>query len=338
MMITEPKVTIIMPVYNLEKYLVRSIDSVLNQTYKNIELIVVNDGSTDDSQKIINSYIAKNNNIFCFNCKNSGVFKARLYGVSKAKGEYICFIDGDDYMDPEMIDVLVKNAYAYKADISHCGYKMVFPDGRIDEYYGTNKIVVQDNLKGVIDLLQGEFIEPGVWNKLYKIELFGKLQENSLDFSIKINEDLLMNYFLFKSANCSVYQDKTLYYYILRQNSATTSQINLNKLLDPIKVLNIIIRDTDIISVKNLLLCRKCRQLIKNTVICSEDQRQFVVDQRNSAIRELRKNFLHYFKASNRDFKIRLMLLIIVICPKFYQYIYVCYQKITNIDKKYDIS
>ena len=119
------KVSLIMPAYNIESEIKRSIESVLKQTYTNIELIIVDDGSKDSTPNIIDQYAKYHANIIPIHRENGGVFSARIDGIFQSTGDYIGFIDGDDYIEPEMIEQLLKNAIEHNADISHCGYKMV---------------------------------------------------------------------------------------------------------------------------------------------------------------------------------------------------------------------
>ena len=119
-------ISVIVPVYNLENYIVRTLDSILSQTYKNIEVIVVDDGSTDSSAKIIDDYADLHRDVIkILHIKNSGVSVARMKGVLAAKGDWIGFTDGDDVIEPDMYERLFDNAQKYNADISHCGYQMV---------------------------------------------------------------------------------------------------------------------------------------------------------------------------------------------------------------------
>lgn len=236
-----PLISIIIPAYNIENYIAKCLDSLLNQTYKNIEIIVVNDGSSDNTGKVIDDYASKYENIKAIHKKNAGVSAARNSGMEVANGDYIGFVDGDDTVDEEMFEVLINNAIKYGADISHCGYKMVFPS-RIDYYYNTGELIEQDNELGLKDLILGQRVEPGLVNKLYKRELFKTVRMNE---EIKINEDLLANYYLFKQSSKSVFYDKCMYSYILRKGSAATSKVNINKIVDPIKVRKEILDDLE---------------------------------------------------------------------------------------------
>ena len=226
------KISIIVPAYNIAEFLPRCLDSILSQTYRNLEVIVISDGSTDGTNEIINNYAKKDNRIIPVFKNNTGVSDTRNKGIDQATGDWIGFVDGDDYIEPEMYERLLNNALKFNADISHCGYQMVFPS-RIDYYYNTRKIIIQDNEKGIIDLLSGDYIEPGLWNKLFRKSC---IEEIRLSEDIKINEDLLFNFFAFVNSKQSIYEDISFYHYILRKGSAATSGINDNKLFDPMKV------------------------------------------------------------------------------------------------------
>ena len=229
----EPLLSIIIPAFNIEQYISRALDSLINQSYKNIEIIVVNDGSTDSTGDIIDSYVKKDNRIKVIHKNNEGVSIARNTGIHLAKGDYIGFVDGDDTVDDDMFETLIQNAINYNADISHCGYKMVFPS-RTDYYYNTGDIVIQDNQEGLKDLLKADRVEPGLWNKIYKSSLFEDIRLNE---NIKYNEDLLANFYLFKKATKSVFYDKCFYNYMIRKGSAATKQVSKNKIVDPVLVL-----------------------------------------------------------------------------------------------------
>ena len=141
-----------------------------------------------------------------------------------------------------MYERLLMNAVRYKAQISHCGYQMVFGDGRVHSFYNTGRLVQQDTLTGLQDLLDGSYIEPGLCNKLFHKSLLHSLLHNdAMDLSIKEHEDLLMNFILFMKAEKSVYEDFCPYHYIVREDSASRGRKNANQIFDPIKVKQIII-------------------------------------------------------------------------------------------------
>ena len=244
------KISVIIPAYNIAEYLPRCLDSIIDQTYKNLEIIVISDGSTDKTNDIIKEYEKKDSRIVAVLKENSGVSDTRNKGLDIATGDYIGFVDGDDYIEPEMYEVLLNNALENNADISHCGYQMVFPT-RVDYYYNTKKKVIQDNNKGIRDLIVGDYVEPGIWNKLYKKEVLDGVRMPS---NIRINEDVLFNFYAFIKSEKAVYEDLPFYHYILRKGSAATSKVNENKLYDPIKVRKEIFEycqvnfDSDIIS------------------------------------------------------------------------------------------
>lgn len=229
-------ISVIVPVYNLEKHISRTLDSILSQTYKDIEIIVVDDGSTDKTGHIIDDYQKKVSCVRSYHIQNSGVTAARMVGISKAKGEWIGFCDGDDEIDPEMYERLLYNANIFQADISHCGYRMIFDDGRIKYFYNTGIKIEDNRISGLKNLLVNPLFEPGLWNKLFRRELFNNLLCKGIDASIKINEDLLMNFILFSHAEKSVYEDFCPYHYVVRQSSASRQKLNANKIYDPIKV------------------------------------------------------------------------------------------------------
>lgn len=235
-------ISVIVPAFNVESTIIRTLDSILAQTYPEIEVIVVDDGSVDETGRVIDNYASQHKQVMAIHTKNQGVTTARLTGVAQASGEWIGFVDGDDEIEPDMYELLLKNAERYGADISHCGYQMVFADGRISYFHNTGCLVQQDRTTGLKDLLDGSMVEPGLWNKLFRKTLFQSLLHTTvMDRSIKINEDLLMNYILFSNANKSVFQDICKYHYLVRSTSASRTSLNQHKIFDPIRVKQLIL-------------------------------------------------------------------------------------------------
>ena len=235
-------ISVVVPAFNVESTIIRTLESILTQTYSEIEVIAVDDGSTDETGRIIDAYSSQHERVLVIHTKNRGVTAARLAGVEQASGEWIGFVDGDDEIEPDMYEMLLKNAEQYGADISHCGYQMIFADGRISYFHNTGCRVQQDRTTGLKDLLDGSLVEPGLWNKLFHKTLFHSLLHTEMmDRSIKINEDLLMNYILFSSANRSVFQDICKYHYLVRSTSTSRASLNQHKIFDPISVKQLIL-------------------------------------------------------------------------------------------------
>ena len=314
-------------------------DSVLNQIYNNIEIIIVDVGSTDNTLKVLRQYKQMNNNIIVLHQKNQGVFSARLNGLQKATGSWIGFVDGDDEIEKDMYFILMKNAIDYQVDISHCGYQMNFPD-RTDLYYGTGKIVCQDNETGLKDLLSGIFIEPTLGNKLYRKSLFDDLsKEKGLDSTIKINEDLLLNYYLFRKAKCAVYYDKCYYHYIVRKNSASTAKINIHKLEDPQKVLKILYCETkDRPELNRIVEERYVRQLVVIATMSLSDASNLIRPYRLNARKKLRKGLKRYIGIPEFNKKLKILVIWAAFFPASYGIVHNLYTQITGIDKKYEIK
>lgn len=212
-------ISVIVPVYNAERFLERCLDSILIQTHQNLEIIVVNDGSTDGSANIIDRYAEKDSRIITIHQKNAGVSAARNAGLRAAKGTYIGFVDGDDEILPDMYEVLLNNLLAHNADISHCGFEWVKSNVTV-RFYGTGILVVQTKNEGLAEILSGKRIEPGIWNKLYHKSTVRDVQ---FPDGIKHNEDLLFNVYAFSNAQKSVFNDVVKYRYMQNFNSASQS-------------------------------------------------------------------------------------------------------------------
>ncbi len=238
----QEKISVVIPAYNIAQWLPRCLDSVLAQTYQNLEVIVVNDGSADDTRRVLDAYARQNPRVKAIHKENGGVTSARLRGVAEAEGDWIGFIDGDDEIAPDMYARLLGNAHAYDADISHCGHRVCFPDGRVEFVHNTGILRCQNRKRGLQDLLDGGEIESSLCTKLFRRELFEGLSE-WMDPAIKNNEDLLMNYYLFQQAKSAVYEDVCPYHYLLRHGSASYNQFHERSLFDPIRVRQKILAD-----------------------------------------------------------------------------------------------
>lgn len=238
------KITVVVPAYNNAPWLPRCLDSLLNQTYENLEIVVVNDGSQDDTADVLDGYAARYDRIRAIHKENGGVTSARLAGAAAATGEWIGFVDGDDYAEPGMYEHLLENAWKFSADISHCGHRILFPDGRVDFVHNSGLILERGRYDALRDLLDGGQIDGSLCTKLFRRELLAGLEEK-MDPAIRNGEDYLMNYYLFAGADKAVYEDVCPYHYILRHGSASYRQFNEHSLFDPIRVRQKILRECD---------------------------------------------------------------------------------------------
>ncbi|MBQ7725912.1 MAG: glycosyltransferase family 2 protein [Clostridia bacterium] len=312
-------ISIIVPAYNVENHVQKTIESLLSQTYQNIEIICVDDGSKDHTLDVLQALAEKDGRIKCLHKENAGVTKARQFGIEHAKGEYIGFVDADDILEPDMYERLYVNLKKYQTDISHCGYVIDHPDGSHEFFYNTGRLVRQNKTEGIVSLVSGDF-EPGLWNKLYKQSLFSNLlQGDVMDYSIKMNEDVLMNYYLFKEAESSVFKDICLYHYVKREGSATMSGFKKSDTLDRLKVKRIIYEDaigTDYEETAKRAYLEKFIHsynafLTQNRPEYEEDMRQI----RQELIRH--KNEVKLLSA-----KYRVTARILMVSPRLYSYVH----------------
>lgn len=323
-------ISIIVPAFNIENYIERCIKSILDQTYTYIEVIVVDDGSVDNTAAIIDRIAEYDKRVKVIHKQNGGVSRARMDGIRKASGEWIGFVDGDDFIEPNMFERLVQNAITYHADISQCGYQMIFPDGHIDYYYNTNCVEKQDRTTALQELLSGARIEPGLWNKLFHKKLFRSLLQEDLLGNIEINEDLLMNYWLFKDADSIIYEDICPYHYILRRGSAATSK-KKNHITDPLLVMNIIKNDLQ----GNRLLYPTAYSRYLRILIGVSTQNQW--KEEGQEARKQLKQEIRLGELSNcNSRKLQLMALGTAYFLPVYRIIRKIYDKLTGISKKYD--
>lgn len=331
-------ISVIVPVYKVANDLPRCLDSILEQTYPYIEIIAVDDGSPDNSSTILDAYAQKDARLRVIHKENGGVTSARLRGVQEAHGEWIGFVDGDDMIEPDMFARLLDNAHKYHADIAHCGYQRVFPNGRRDLVYGTGRIVEQDRQTGLKDLLTGAFVEPGLCNKLFYKHLFhGLLHDSVMDTSIKINEDLLMNYYLFKAAKRAVYEDVCPYLYMLRENSASQAKVNIHKLLDPARVSRIIaedVKDDPVLSA--VVTTRLAHQLIDLSTMTLGRDRALIAPIRKNARKELRAMLSDILRECGVRMKVQCLWAACL--PASYHLVHALYARAAGIDKKFSVN
>lgn len=234
------KISVVVPAYNVARWLPRTMESLLAQTHSNLEIIVVDDGSVDETAAVMQEYAEKHSNIRYIQKENGGVTSARLRGAAEATGDWLAFMDGDDYVEPQMYARLLEIALEHGVAIAHCGHQLHFPNDRVEFVHGTGKLRKQDHRLGLWDLLDNNEASLSLCTKLYRRDLFEGV-ENWMDTGIKYNEDLMMNYYLFDRAGGAIFEGVCPYHYILRPGSASYSEPGEQYFFDPIRVRQILL-------------------------------------------------------------------------------------------------
>lgn len=216
------KVTVIVPIYNMEKYLVRCIESLLNQTLKEIEILLINDGSKDKSGDICDEYTLKYKNIKVIHQINKGLSGARNAGIKIAKGEYIGFVDSDDYIEKDMFELLYKKAKEFNCEIACCGTKVIYENGEenIISEKGIERVFTSSEALDVY--LFSKSIDVISCNKIYKKELFNI----TLFPEKKIYEDMATIYKYIINSRKIYFNSKPKYNYYKRKNSISNTFFN----------------------------------------------------------------------------------------------------------------
>ena len=231
-----PLVSVIVPIYNVENYLHDCINSIICQSYEKLEIILVDDGSTDSSSEIADSF--SDTRIRVYHRQNGGASKARNFGVDHANGDFLAFVDADDTIAKDYIKFLVENALKNNADISICISNIISDSDRcVKDWQGEYKVKVCEKNEGIIHLLKADAFGCGI-NKLYRKEVWRTYR---IDETIRINEDLLMNYYCFTESNVIVYSNAKLYNYRHRHGSASRSGFD-ERQLDAVRVNEMIVR------------------------------------------------------------------------------------------------
>lgn len=221
-------ISIITPVYNSEKYLKRCVDSILNQTYSNFELILVDDGSADKSPQICDEYARKDSRIVVIHQKNQGQAVARNKALDICKGDYISFIDSDDYVNPQMLEILLNIIKASDSDVAVCGYIQ----GEEDSHnWKTKSSSLETRTYKGKDFVRKCILENNhrcwlLWDKLYKREVFAKIRLPEG----RIYEDSATMYRLLYNTDKVINCNSVLYYYFENCDSTVNKQFSLKRL------------------------------------------------------------------------------------------------------------
>ncbi len=211
-------ISVIVPIYNVEQYLNKCISSIINQTYKNLEIILVDDGSPDNCPFICDDFANKDKRIKVIHKKNGGLSDARNAGIELASGKYLCFVDSDDYIHETFVDILYNNLISSNSDISICGFQKVFENRKSNTLQNNNSYLEIFNNEEILS----NFYNKGMlfivaWNKLYKTSLF---KSTGIRYPVgKIHEDEFIAHHVLSKCNRICFCHNPLYFYLIRPNS-----------------------------------------------------------------------------------------------------------------------
>lgn len=309
--------SIIIPVYNVEKYLEQCIESIIHQTYRNIEIIFVNDGSTDSSELILDKYKNRDKRIKVIKQENKGLSAARNTGIKYATGDYISFIDSDDYVVKEYAEVIVENMQKYKVDM------IIFDALRLrnGQLKPWRKQIIKyptSSKEMLSETLHGKYLNISAWNKCYKKSLFEQMKFKE---GIKF-EDYYMTPSLFKNCNNIKYVQKELYIYrdnedsIMRQSAVKCSNDIIEVTKNVIKELQEFYGEE--YAQENLWWClrRVWRWIGKIYDQQSElDNKEFL-----NEVKLYLNNFLHYLIIKDKNITLKEKLGILTFCKSEFIY------------------
>lgn len=214
-----PLVSVIVPIYNVEAYLKRCVDSIIKQTYQNLEIILVDDGSPDNCPKMCDDFAQKDSRIVVVHKENGGLSSARNAGIKASKGEYLSFIDSDDYIKEDMIEKMLLAMTSTNSELSCCGRYVVYDDGAKEKQFVNSNVCTLTSTEALKAMLCGTYVGEPAWDKMYKKELFDDIEFPEGE----INEDIVIMPLLFGKCNRIVHVPEAFYYYCKNGASITRS-------------------------------------------------------------------------------------------------------------------
>ncbi len=318
------KISVIVPVYNCDKFLDTTINSIVNQTYKNLEIILVDDGSFDSSPLICDNWAEKDRRIKVIHKSNGGASSARNAGLDCATGDYIAFVDGDDYIDHDMYEIMLGHIVQYDADAAACGMVRENKNAPDEEWGSADaEIEIADNTELLRKVGQASGILPiHVGNKLFSKSVVNNVR---FDTRFKYSEDVLFNYFAAKNISKMVIQNVARYHYVSNEDSVSHKKFNAQR-FDEHRVMDIIIDDAK----DNKEIIDYC---IQGDVLKSfrTVKRMMASGNETDKFNDMRNRILSYkrtvFNNSNFSNATRFKVLFIWLFPNIYKKFITCYGK-----------
>ncbi len=221
-------VSVIVPVYNVEPYIDKCVRSIQKQTWQNLEILLIDDGSADRSGILCDRYARKDPRIRVIHKENGGLSDARNCGIDLANGEYFLFVDSDDWIDEDMVELLLKLAVREQAEVAECSYRSIYQDHVEEETACSGELITADGVYAMFCQLRWRYFKSVAWNKLYHRKLFadGKRYPKG-----RYHEDEFLTHQIFYAAEKLVYLDVSKYNYVREREGSITGQLS-SKILD----------------------------------------------------------------------------------------------------------
>lgn len=302
-------ISVIVPVYNCEKYIEICIKSVLQQTYTNLELVLVDDGSTDGSGDVCDQYAVQDTRVKVIHKENGGVSSARNRGIEDAIGDWYSFVDADDFLDKDMYAVLMAFQGRTKAEIVQCGYRRVENGQELYSADSGQEYVLETEV-ALKYLIEGSLFSNALWTKLFSKKVIEGIW---FDENLKINEDVLFNFNAFTRSKKIAYVDKAKYNYVVHNSSTCFTIENEKKLVDVCTVSKYMLQHLENSKIVGTARTRYVQMLILYFRYCYE--RDGYKNQTREIAKEIRKQVF------NKDIGSRSVILsskLIRWCPHLY--------------------
>lgn len=305
-------ISVIVPVYNVEEYLPKCLESIIGQTYKRLEIILVDDGSTDNSGYICDSYARKDSRVIVIHQSNFGVSAARNEGIKIATGDYICFVDSDDWIEEDYFELIIQDLVDNNPICLINNYVKYYEKGNVkNPYSNVTQKLIMDAETALIELFKHNLYG---WEPVASFYRTKALKYVKFDEDIHFGEDLMFNYNFFKvNSGCVVYLDLAKYHYVFRENSTCNSS-TMAKRMDFIKVLDRILNNESGILKKLFFEKIYCQGLVGSCrfALCSENKEdRFIAGRIKEKLRDL-----FVCIVSNKDISLLVKSkLVVCMCP-----------------------
>lgn len=303
----EEKISIIIPIYKVEKYIKRCIDSIIEQEYKNLEIILVDDGSPDNCPEICDEYAEKDNRVIVIHKENGGLSDARNYGMKRATGNWIVFVDSDDYISKDFVSYLYNLVRNNNSEIGITSPIIFYEDKKFKEYTNKKeKIIIMDKKNALKEMLYQKIFDTSAWGKIYKKEVL----ENVLFPCGKLYEDISTIYKVILNSNRIVYSNQKKYFYLKRKDSIMGRKFKNND-MDYIYQTSEMFSEIKKIKDKELVEAAKCRFINANFSILLKINK---CDKKSNFKQEIYKNIKKYRKDVfwNKEVRIKTKIAIIL--------------------------